>query len=89
MKPNDEVWYLYQIFDVIMERWSPIYCESTVTALNLAVAELVRKQRNRPIVVRYIGQMCEGDLIVGTELNDVAHGSLEEYIEETKNEHQR
>lgn len=56
---NKEVWTLFQICDGVTERWSPVYCLATETAIRLECKELVKKQPNRPFVMRVLGTISD------------------------------
>lgn len=61
MTENNEKWTLFQIYDEVSERWSPIYCGPSLTAVRLDIDELSKKQPNRPMTVVILGTMVDGD----------------------------
>lgn len=58
---NKDSWVLFQIYDEVTERWSPPYSAPSISAMRLDIKELAQKQRNRPIMVRTIGFVCDND----------------------------
>lgn len=71
MKDNDESWFLFQIFDHITERWSPVYCSPSKAAVKYEVLELHKRQPHRDLTVKYLGQICDGRFIQDIDLERV------------------
>lgn len=62
MKKNDEVWFLFQVFDEITERWSPVYCAPTKEAARLECKDLQRKSY-RAFTMRPLGNMQDNNFV--------------------------
>jgi len=60
MKENKENWMLFQIFDAVLERWSPVYCGATVVSIRMEVEEMVKKTNGRPVKLRILGVIQDG-----------------------------
>lgn len=63
---NQDKWTLFQIFDLIMERWSPIYCAGSATAMRHECLDMAEKLKGRPFVCRRLGFMLNGEFVVDT-----------------------
>lgn len=61
MKDNTESWALFQIYDHVTERWSPVYCAPSNAAARLEVKDLAKRQPNRMITMQFLGiiQNCD------------------------------
>lgn len=76
MKENNESWVLFQLFDRVLERWSPIYCGATKTSVDLEIKDMEKKTNDRPVMLRYLGVMSDG-VFVADESADVFYGNAE------------
>lgn len=71
---NSENWVLFQIYDCTTERWSPVYCGASVAVVHHEIQELTKKQPNRKLIRRMLGEIRNG-VFTATEIND------KEYLE--------
>lgn len=60
MRDNNESWALFQLFDEMTERWSPVYCSPSILAARMEVKELSKKQPNRVLIFRVLGIIMDG-----------------------------
>jgi len=61
-------WFVYQIFDEMIQRWSPPFFAHTKVVMRLEVQEMVKKMDNRPITVRTIGTLRDFQLTPEVEI---------------------
>lgn len=81
MKANTDSWVLYQLYDAVLDRWSSVFSVATVTALRMEIDEMVKMQPNRPALIRFLGEFCDGERILegGKDIvvNELAWRKLE------------
>ena len=50
-------WILFQLFDCVLERWSPVYCGASEVAIDLEIKDMLKKYPNRPIVRIFVAEL--------------------------------
>lgn len=85
MKKNNDSWFLFQIYDGILDRWSPVYCAATQMAALMECKELERKLANRPFRAYPIGYM-EGGMLTTSSAINLPFYTYDVDLEEVKNE---
>lgn len=78
---NTEYWFLFQLFDRITERWSPVYCAPTLAAAHLECRDLSKKRPNQVFVFVPLGTISDG-VFVPSPSQTLQFGELEEETDE-------
>lgn len=80
---NKDRWVLFQIFDCVLERWSPVYCATSIPSMDLECKEMAVKLKNRVFEVYALGEMCDGDFKPFSDLKiPVVYNKVEEVLDE-------
>lgn len=81
---NLDPWVLFQIYDLVTERWSPIYCGMSETAIRLEIDETMKKMANRPLIVYILGTMKSGVFVPATKVYRVGDVTILEDKDENR-----
>lgn len=63
MKENNDSWFLFQVYDGILDRWSPVYCAATQTAAILECRDMQKKLPTRPFAAYHAGMFSAGIMV--------------------------
>lgn len=85
MRENTESWFLFQIWDGIMDRWSPVYCAATQMAAIMECKELQKKLPGRPFEAYPLGYI-EGGVLTTSSSVYLPFYRYEVDLEEVKDE---
>lgn len=85
MRENIESWFLFQIWDGILDRWSPVYCAASQMAAIMECKELQKKLPGRPFKAYPVGYI-EGGKLRGTFSGLLPFHVYDVDLEEVKHE---
>lgn len=72
---NNESWFLYQIFDNVSARYTPVFCAATKRAALYDCEDLIKRQVNRPFVMIPLG-VITGGVFVESDDDSVQFGEM-------------